>query len=63
MNPSAPDAGRGEDGVDERVIFRHFVHLSQAYAILGDTAAAYAGQDDALELTTSPSVRPERCWP
>ncbi|MFD0153739.1 hypothetical protein ACWGQ4_11675 [Streptomyces sp. NPDC055721] len=49
--------------MDERVIFRHFSHLSQAYTLLGDTAAAYAGQDDALELTTSPSVMPERYRP
>ncbi|WP_157848274.1 hypothetical protein [Streptomyces exfoliatus] len=56
MNPSAPGAGRGEGGVDERVIFRHFVHLSQAYTILGDTAASYAGQDDAL--WNSPPPRP-----
>ncbi|MFJ7130454.1 helix-turn-helix domain-containing protein [Streptomyces sp. NPDC098101] len=35
---------------------KHFVHLSQAYTLLGDTAAAYDAQDDALVLTASPSV-------
>lgn len=35
---------------------KHFVHLSQAYTLLGDTEAAYTAQDDALYLTTSPSV-------
>jgi hypothetical protein len=35
---------------------KHHVHLSQAYTLLGDTRAAYAVQDDALALTTSPSV-------
>ncbi|MGA5643320.1 transcriptional regulator [Streptomyces cinereoruber] len=35
---------------------KHFVHLSQAYTLLGDTEAAYSAQDDALYLTTSPSV-------
>lgn len=35
---------------------KHFVHLSQAYTLLGDTGAAYAAQDDALALTDSPSV-------
>lgn len=35
---------------------KHFVHLSQAYTLLGDTGAAYAAQDDALDLTDSPSV-------
>lgn len=35
---------------------KHFVHLSQAYTLLGDTEAAYAAQDDALALTDSPSV-------
>ncbi|MEU6483564.1 helix-turn-helix transcriptional regulator [Streptomyces sp. NPDC046887] len=35
---------------------KHFVHLSQAHMLLGDTAAAYAAQDDALTLTDSPSV-------
>ncbi|MFD7719563.1 transcriptional regulator [Streptomyces sp. NPDC059814] len=35
---------------------KHFVHLSQAYTLLGDTEAAYAAQDDALTLTDSPSV-------
>ncbi|MFF2926630.1 transcriptional regulator, partial [Streptomyces celluloflavus] len=35
---------------------KHFVHLSQAYTLLGDTEAAYAAQDDALDLTDSPSV-------
>ncbi|MFE7586417.1 transcriptional regulator [Streptomyces gardneri] len=37
---------------------KHHVHLSQAYTLLGDTAAAYAAQEDALELTISPSVMP-----
>ncbi|WP_185094817.1 hypothetical protein [Streptomyces sp. PanSC19] len=32
------------------------MHLSQAYALLGDTPAAYAAQEDALALTLSPSV-------
>ncbi|MFF5663449.1 transcriptional regulator [Streptomyces griseofuscus] len=35
---------------------KHFVHLSQAYTLLGDTEAAYSAQDDALDLTASPSV-------
>ncbi|MGW8768254.1 transcriptional regulator [Streptomyces sp. NPDC055815] len=35
---------------------KHHVHLSQAYTLLGDTSAAYAAQENALELTTSPSV-------
>lgn len=35
---------------------KHFVHLSQAYTLLGDTQSAYSAQDDALYLTTSPSV-------
>ncbi|WP_330262025.1 transcriptional regulator [Streptomyces sp. NBC_00539] len=35
---------------------KHAVHLSQAYTLLGDTRAAYRAQDDALALTTSPSV-------
>ncbi|MFC9602429.1 transcriptional regulator [Streptomyces niveus] len=35
---------------------KHFVHLSQAYTLLGDTEAAYAAQDAALDLTDSPSV-------
>ena len=35
---------------------KHFVHLSQAYTLLGDTESAYAAQDDALDLTDSPSV-------
>ncbi|GEB57420.1 transcriptional regulator [Streptomyces gardneri] len=35
---------------------KHHVHLSQAHTLLGDTSAAYAAQEDALELTTSPSV-------
>ncbi|WP_285574073.1 transcriptional regulator [Streptomyces sp. RTGN2] len=35
---------------------KHHVHLSQAYTLLGDTAAAYAAQEDALALTRSPSV-------
>ncbi|MGW6513539.1 transcriptional regulator, partial [Streptomyces niveus] len=35
---------------------KHFVHLSQAYTLLGDTEAAYSAQDDALDLTDSPSV-------
>ncbi|MGC0334876.1 hypothetical protein RKD23_007953 [Streptomyces sp. SAI-170] len=35
---------------------KHFVHLSQAYTLLGDTAAAYEAQEDALALTDSPSV-------
>ncbi|MFB7452936.1 transcriptional regulator [Streptomyces sp. NPDC056194] len=35
---------------------KHFVHLSQAYTLLGDTPAAYAAQEDALDLTLSPSV-------
>ncbi|MFJ3520691.1 MULTISPECIES: hypothetical protein [unclassified Streptomyces] len=32
------------------------MHLSQAYTLLGDTRAAYRAQDDALDLTSSPSV-------
>ncbi|MET8747714.1 transcriptional regulator [Streptomyces sp. NPDC004728] len=35
---------------------KHHVHLSQAYTLLGDTRAAHQAQDDALALTTSPSV-------
>ncbi|MFF4699985.1 helix-turn-helix domain-containing protein [Streptomyces chattanoogensis] len=35
---------------------KHAVHLSQVYTLLGDTHAAYAAQDDALDLTDSPSV-------
>ncbi|WP_241847735.1 transcriptional regulator [Streptomyces sp. CB02009] len=35
---------------------KHFVHLSQAYTLLGNTSDAYAAQEDALALTTSPSV-------
>ncbi|MGW6414858.1 transcriptional regulator [Streptomyces sp. NPDC055055] len=35
---------------------KHFVHLSQAYTLVGNTSAAYAAQDAALDLTTSPSV-------
>ncbi|MEU6215433.1 hypothetical protein ABZ891_36760 [Streptomyces sp. NPDC047023] len=35
---------------------KHAVHLSQAYTLLGDTRAAYRAQDDALALTSSPSV-------
>ncbi|MFJ5726335.1 twin-arginine translocation signal domain-containing protein [Streptomyces sp. NPDC093149] len=35
---------------------KHHVHLSQAYTLLGDTAAAYAAQETALALTGSPSV-------
>lgn len=35
---------------------KHHVHLSQAYTLLGDTTAAYTAQDDALDLTDSPSV-------
>ncbi|MFE5614166.1 transcriptional regulator [Streptomyces sp. NPDC056524] len=35
---------------------KHFVHLSQAYTLLGDTKAAYEAQDEALALTASPSV-------
>ncbi|MER5890441.1 hypothetical protein ABT160_41995 [Streptomyces sp. NPDC001941] len=35
---------------------KHFVHLSQAYTLLGDTQAACTAQDEALYLTTSPSV-------
>lgn len=35
---------------------KHHVHLSQAYTLLGDTGAAYTAQDDALDLTDSPSV-------
>ncbi|MER7952394.1 transcriptional regulator [Streptomyces sp. NPDC096079] len=35
---------------------KHAVHLSQAYTLLGDTSAAYAAQEDALDLTLSPSV-------
>ncbi|MFF5490308.1 transcriptional regulator [Streptomyces virginiae] len=37
---------------------KHHVHLSQAYTLLGDTRAAYRAQDDALALTSSPSVMP-----
>ncbi|MFF4647749.1 transcriptional regulator [Streptomyces sp. NPDC001389] len=35
---------------------KHWVHLSQAYTLLGDTGAAYQAQDSALALTKSPSV-------
>ncbi|NUK14029.1 helix-turn-helix domain-containing protein [Streptomyces lunaelactis] len=35
---------------------KHHVHLSQAYTLLGDTDAAYSAQEDALDLTDSPSV-------
>ncbi|KKZ72148.1 transcriptional regulator [Streptomyces showdoensis] len=35
---------------------KHHVHLSQAYTLLGDTPAAFQAQDDALDLTDSPSV-------
>ncbi|MER7468634.1 hypothetical protein [Streptomyces sp. NPDC097981] len=35
---------------------KHYVHLSQVYTLLGDTRAAYRAQDDALALTSSPSV-------
>jgi len=35
---------------------KHHVHLSQAYTLLGDTEAAYAAQENALDLTRSPSV-------
>ncbi|MFF3786350.1 hypothetical protein [Streptomyces sp. NPDC001933] len=35
---------------------KHFVHLSQADTLLGDTNAAYSAQDDALDVTDSPSV-------
>ncbi|MER5358618.1 helix-turn-helix domain-containing protein [Streptomyces sp. NPDC002785] len=35
---------------------KHFVHLSQAYTLLGDSSAAYAAQDDARALTSSHSV-------
>ncbi|MFB6712962.1 MULTISPECIES: hypothetical protein [unclassified Streptomyces] len=35
---------------------KHHVHLSQAYTLLGDTAAVYAAQETALVLTGSPSV-------
>ncbi|WP_331730504.1 helix-turn-helix domain-containing protein [Streptomyces sp. NBC_01174] len=35
---------------------KHFVHLSQAYTLLGDSSSAYAAQSDARALTSSPSV-------
>ncbi|GGS29482.1 hypothetical protein Snoj_25880 [Streptomyces nojiriensis] len=35
---------------------KHAVHLSRAYTLLGDTRAAYRAQDEALTLTSSPSV-------
>ncbi|WP_256177918.1 transcriptional regulator [Kitasatospora aureofaciens] len=35
---------------------KHHVHLSQAYTLLGDSGPAYAAQDQALDLTDSPSV-------
>ncbi|MCS0634996.1 helix-turn-helix domain-containing protein [Streptomyces sp. LP05-1] len=35
---------------------KHLVHLSQAYTLLGDTAAAYAAQDTAHTLTSTSSV-------
>lgn len=35
---------------------KHHVHLSQAYTLLGDTEAAYTAQENALDLTNSPSV-------
>ncbi|MCB5169924.1 transcriptional regulator [Streptomyces bambusae] len=35
---------------------KHHVHLSQAYTLLGHTREAHQAQDDALTLTTSPSV-------
>ncbi|MGW1465868.1 hypothetical protein ACWCPT_16190 [Streptomyces sp. NPDC002308] len=33
---------------------KHYVHLSQAYTLLGDTAAARTAQDHSLALTESP---------
>ncbi|WP_307806860.1 helix-turn-helix transcriptional regulator [Streptomyces sp. FH025] len=35
---------------------KHFVHLSQAYTLLGDSSNAYSAQEEALRLTDSPSV-------
>jgi hypothetical protein len=35
---------------------KHCVHLSQTFTLLGETQQAYAGQEVALALTTSPSV-------
>ncbi|MFZ3595050.1 helix-turn-helix domain-containing protein [Streptomyces sp. BH104] len=35
---------------------KHHVHLSQAYTLLGDTTSARREQQQALKLTTSPSV-------
>jgi transcriptional regulator with XRE-family HTH domain len=35
---------------------KHHIHLSQAYTLLGDTAAGYRAQENALALTDSPSV-------
>lgn len=35
---------------------KHFVHLSQAYLLLGDSSHSYAAQENALDLTDSPSV-------
>ncbi|MFJ4186786.1 helix-turn-helix domain-containing protein [Kitasatospora sp. NPDC089509] len=35
---------------------KHFVHLSQAYLLLGDSDRACAAQEEALHLTDSPSV-------
>ncbi|MER5811759.1 DUF6545 domain-containing protein [Streptomyces sp. NPDC002033] len=37
---------------------KHAVHPSQAYTLLGHTRAAYRAQDDALTLSSSPSVMP-----
>lgn len=48
--PEAADTWFGYPGQ------KHFVHLSQAYTLLGDTQSAYAAQDEALYLTDSPSV-------
>ncbi|GGT65541.1 hypothetical protein GCM10010207_75940 [Streptomyces atratus] len=33
---------------------KHFVHLSQAYTLLGDTEAAYSAQDNALDSLIPP---------
>ncbi|MFD7901694.1 helix-turn-helix domain-containing protein [Kitasatospora sp. NPDC059747] len=35
---------------------KHHVHLSQAYTLLGESRNGYAAQDQALDLTDSPSV-------
>ncbi|WP_228980088.1 helix-turn-helix domain-containing protein [Streptomyces sp. DH12] len=49
----------GEDTADTWTGYpaqKHYVHLSQAYTLLGDTRSAYAAQDQALALTRGASV-------